>query len=394
MIFALVVALTVALVAAENVRMEPSVHTFSSSNWLQEKINPDSVVTAIFALKTDRSAVLSFEKELIDLSTPSSKNYGKWLKRDEIKARIAPSAANLKVVTDYVASFGPSVEVKVSTMGDKVTVSMPVKTANLMLNTEFAQFRSALQRNTALARITGPYFLPAEVAGVVSLVDDIMRFPSVRSNLKVFGAEEAADDEFSSCGSKCSGYTTPAVLQAAYGYDTVKSVAKGNSMSVAEFQLQYYDTKDLTSFSDACSVTVTVDEAVGGNVERICEAGGCVEALLDIEYIEAVANPIPLTVIYLSTFSLLDWVDQVIAMEEPPLVHSVSYGNDEVQQTSAEYMDACNTQFMAAGGTNRILYNRKLCNRKLYYRIPPLLQHYIPTTTLTLTLTLLFIITL
>lgn len=32
-----------------------------------------------------------------------------------------------------------------------------------------------------------------------------------------------------------------------------------------------------------------------------------------------------------------------------PLVNSVSYGNDEVQQTSTEYMDECNTQFMAAG---------------------------------------------
>lgn len=47
--------------------------------------------------------------------------------------------------------------------------------------------------------------------------------------------------------------------------------------------------------------------------------------------------------------SLLDWVNQVIAMPNPPLVHSVSYGNDEVQQTSVEYMDECNTQFMAAG---------------------------------------------
>lgn len=73
------------------------------------------------------------------------------------------------------------------------------------------------------------------------------------------------------------------------------------------------------------------------------------EALLDIEYIEAVANPIPLTVIYSSTFSLLDWVDQVLEMDEPPLVHSVSYGNDEVQQTSTAYMEECNTQFMAAG---------------------------------------------
>jgi subtilase family serine protease len=49
------------------------------------------------------------------------------------------------------------------------------------------------------------------------------------------------------------------------------------------------------------------------------------------------------------TDSLLDWVNQIMAMEDPPLVHSVSYGNDEIQQTSTEYMEACNTQFEAAG---------------------------------------------
>ena len=91
------------------------------------------------------------------------------------------------------------------------------------------------------------------------------------------------------------------------------------------------------------------------------------EALLDIEYIDAVANPIPLTVIYSSscefhiTFpffhsfiyllldSLLNWVNGIISMTNPPLVHSVSYGNDEVQQTSVAYMESCNVQFMMAG---------------------------------------------
>lgn len=125
-------------------------------------------------------------------------------------------------------------------------------------------------------------------------------------------------------------------------------------------------------------MTADVETTIGGNNPKICEAGGCVEALLDIEYIEAVAHPIPLTVIYSSTCkslcaarscslsrhlclmigvaylfltidSLLDWVNSVINMADPPLVHSVSYGNDEVQQTSTEYMEACNTQFQAAG---------------------------------------------
>jgi hypothetical protein len=61
------------------------------------------------------------------------------------------------------------------------------------------------------------------------------------------------------------------------------------------------DQTDLTSFSNACGVTASVETTIGGNNPKICEAGGCVEALLDIEYIEGVAHPIPLTVIYSAT---------------------------------------------------------------------------------------------
>jgi hypothetical protein len=56
----------------------------------------------------------------------------------------------------------------------------------------------------------------------------------------------------------------------------------------------------LKNFSGACGGTVVVDETIGGNNEAACSITGCTEALLDIEYIEAVANPIPLTVLYLS----------------------------------------------------------------------------------------------
>lgn len=350
---AIVLAVVAVSINAEYVRMEPAVNTFSSANWLKEKsINENDIVKTIFVLKHEKSVLESYEKTLIDLSTPSSKNYGKWLTADEIKQRLAPSAASVKVVTDYLATFGITSEnIRLSKFGDMLHVEMPVKTANAVLKTEFALFRSLVQRNVALPRVTKPYHLPQEVADAVLMVADIVRFPSVRTPLQVYGAEPkiGADDEFSSCGTKCNGYTTPDVLKSAYNIPTLKTATKGNSMSVAEFQFQYYDNTDLTSFGDACSVTAKVDTTIGGNVPQICEAGGCVEALLDIEYIEAVANPIPLTVIYLSTFSILDWVDQVNSMADPPLVHSVSYGNDEVQQTSTEYMEAVNTQFMVSG---------------------------------------------
>jgi len=321
--------------------------------WLKEKkaLKDTDIVKAIFVLKHDDSSVRAFEKTLIDISTPSSVNYGKWLKPDEIIKSIAPAEANVKLVTDFLAKFG--VTGRVSKFRDMIHVTMPVKTANEMLQTEFALFRSVSERDVALPRITKPYSLPSEVAKVVSIVDDIMRFPAMRSSPKSYGLDTTPlkdDDEFGACGTKCNGYTTPAVLESAYSYSSpVAKVAAGNSMSVAEFQLQYWDQADLTSFNKACGTDASVHDTIGGNNERICSAGGCVEALLDIEYIGAVANPIPLTVLYSADYSLLDWVDQVMSLDNPPLVHSVSYGNDEIQQTSDAYMQSVNIEFMTAG---------------------------------------------
>merc|ERR1719261_319555 len=115
-------------------------------------------------------------------------------------------------------------------------------------------------------------------------------------------------------------------------------------MAVAEFQGQHFEHSDLSTFTKACHKNTTVEKVVGGNLES-----PGVEAELDIEYIKAVAPNAPLTVVYNSQYSLLNWANQINSMSDAPLVHSVSYGNDEVQQSSTQYMYTCNTAFMKAG---------------------------------------------
>lgn len=336
--------------AGNRVRMEAKVNKFSSKHWLQQTQPPDenAVVTAIFALKRDRMKAGLFEKNLLGLATPHSPTYGKWLTKEQVVASFAPSDAAIKTVTDFIDAYGVA-DYTVSEFKDMVKVKMPVHIAEDMLQTKFATFKSVIAHEIHLLRITQPYSLPEEIANVVNLVDDILRFPTI-SNTHLIrpGSKNGQDPEFSSCGQKCSGFTTPDVLQARYGYERTDAVS-GNSVSVTEFQFQYYDQTDLDNFNDACGTDFDVDETIGGNNEKICEIGGCVEALLDIEYIGAVTSPIPLTVIYQQDYSLLDWVNSVIEMENPPLVHSVSYGNDEVQQTSSEYMESCDQQFQQAG---------------------------------------------
>merc|ERR1712217_921741 len=89
---------------------------------------------------------------------------------------------------------------------------------------------------------------------------------------------------------------------------------------------------------------VKVDRIIGGDRQS---AG--IESELDIEYIKAVAPEVPLTVIYNNEYSLLNWANQINSMSDAPLVHSVSYGNDEIQQSGRQYMLTCNTAFMKAG---------------------------------------------
>jgi len=125
---------------------------------------------------------------------------------------------------------------------------------------------------------------------------------------------------------------------------TAAESVPGNSMAVAEFQGQGFKTSDLEKFSSGCGVNVTVDDSEGGSPSS---AG--IEAELDIEFIKGVSPEVPLTVIYQSDYSLLNWATGLNTMKNPPLVNSVSYGNDEKQQSSTAYMFSCNVQFMKAG---------------------------------------------
>jgi len=149
----------------------------------------------------------------------------------------------------------------------------------------------------------------------------------------------------SSCTGCGANLLTPATLQKRYKLPaTAGAHHPKNSMAVAEFQGQFFEEKDLETFSSSCSTPVDVATVVGAN-----KSSAGVEAELDIEYIKAVAPGVPLTVIYDAGFSLLSWANQLVGLDRPPLIASVSYGNDEAQQTSAAYMLSVNMAFMKAG---------------------------------------------
>jgi len=114
------------------------------------------------------------------------------------------------------------------------------------------------------------------------------------------------------------------------------------------------DDADLSFWANACGQEVSVDRQVGKNKAATCKvplvgAELCLEALLDIDFIKGVADDIPLTVVSTQQYSLANWAQALETMDNPPPIMSVSYGNDEIQQTSGDFMDSCNVQFQKLG---------------------------------------------
>merc|ERR1712048_816352 len=228
-----------------------------------------------------------------------------------------------------------------------ITVKMVGAAVEKALNTKLGYFVHSVWDSVRIVRSSTTYYLPEVIDSHVELVGELLQFPRMGlKNLTNLIPDANAESWPNTCSaSGCNGLVTPDVLAQRYKIPSPSDASvTGSSMAVAEFQGQYYEDADLSKFSDACHRNVKVDKVIGGDRQS---AG--VESELDIEYIKGVAPNVPLTVIYNNEYSLLNWANQINSMSDAPLVHSVSYGNDEIQQSSREYMLTCNTAFMKAG---------------------------------------------
>jgi len=305
--------------------------------------DPHKQLTVIFAMKHDQETREAFDALLGDISNPKSVNYGKWLSIEEVTEIWAVPQSNLDAVIRYVQSFGASHEVQINK--DSIKVTAPISAFEAMMNTEFRTFT---KRGMTVDRIVRPYYLPAELASIVTVVDPLIRFPMNENPVK-YVKSGATGNWPDYCGATCHGYITPKVIQQQYNMDPPPTApAAGNGGAVAEFQGQMYDYTDLNGFATQCgNPTYTVDLRWGTNTESHCSlyTEACIESLLDIEYLAGLTQPIPLADYYDATYSLLDWATQVNSDAKAPWVHSVSYGNDEIQQTSTSYMFQVNDEF-------------------------------------------------
>lgn len=342
------VCLSVLASAEEWVQLERHVppHNGSTSSWTKGERLPqghDVKVTVAVRLDDDRRSEL--ERVFWEVSDPSHERYGKHLSIDEITQLLAVPPARAERVRSYFLSAGAK-EATVSPNRDMISVTMPAEVAEASLQTRLHFFSHDEHQHARIVRASTGYALPASIAKEVLMVGELLQFPRLRMK-SLLGVGGSGNWPNACAAAGCQGLVTPAVLAQRYKLPDAAAAgekAGANAMAVAEFQYQYYKPSDISAFGQSCHRNVTVANVIGGN-----QPSAGVEAELDIEYMKSVAPDVPLTVVYNSDYSLLSWANQITSLQSAPQVHSVSYGNDEAQQSSTQFMYTCNTAFMKAG---------------------------------------------
>jgi len=336
----------VAASRADWIQKERDVKPYNAqdSMWeLMQDAPADHEVIMTVALKVEDDRLALLEKVFWEVSDPNHEQYGQHLTTEEITQLLAVPQSRVEAVSAYFSQQGAS-SIEVNPHKDMLTVNMPAGAVEKALKTKMGIFVHSEHSHVSITRSQTTYHMPEEVAEHVSMVGELLQFPRMPLK-KLQNLQAGAGAWPNSCeASGCKGLVTPQVLAQRYKLPSSNATNGVSSMAVAEFQGQYYKDSDLKSFSSSCHRDVTVDKVIGGDKQT---AG--IEAELDIEYIKAVAPKVPLTVVYNGDYSLLNWVNQITSLTDSPLVHSVSYGNDEVQQSSTQFMLTCNTAFMKAG---------------------------------------------
>jgi tripeptidyl-peptidase-1 len=345
-----IASLALSTASAARVVMEPDVPAGKAFSWRHARLSAtdgSETITTTFMLKHDAAKVAELEETFWAVSDPRNARYGEHLKQEEVHALLTPAGNASATVRAWLVQQGAS-SVSAPTP-DTITAVMPVKAAGAAFNTTFALFEHTERGSLALHRATAPYSLPQEIAALTAVVGGVLRFPGTGGLPKVVDASAVDAAAWDGGCAKCqAGFVTPAIIAQAYSLgDLPTTAATGNSMSTSEFQGQYWTQTSMDAFGAACKIA---DVKIANEIGKQGTNAG-VEAVLDVEYIKGIGGAIPLTNIYDAQYSLESWAQQLSALADGtlPLINSVSYGNDEIQQTGAAYMEACNTQFMGFG---------------------------------------------
>ncbi|KAJ7738332.1 subtilisin-like protein, partial [Mycena metata] len=320
--------------------------------------NDSTVLNLRIALHS--SDISGLEKALLDVSTPSSSNYGNHLTKAEVDAFVAPTDAAVAAVQVWLISHNLTAK-SLSSAGDWLSIAVPVSRANEMLAAKYETFEHIASGKTYARTLS--FSLPAEVADHIADIHPTTTFNNPLSVSRFASIPKTPVVRQSSCADS----VTPACLQTLYGIPNTPATQSANSIVVPGFLDQFAQIADLKTFLELYRPDVTNTFTTqlldgGSNPQNINQAG--YEANLNIEYTVGIATNVPVSFVSVgSDFNdgalegFLDIENFLLSDTKAPQVMTTSYGWNEIDLSKALALKLCQAYVQLGARGTSILFS-------------------------------------
>ncbi|KAG7402176.1 polynucleotide 3'-phosphatase [Phytophthora boehmeriae] len=307
---------------------------FSSDRYVRvSRADPEEVVPLVIGLLPKDFGAL--ESAFYSVSNPSHASYGQYLAPDQANALSRPAEGAVDAVRAWIGDWAHENSVGTfSSTSNLLKISMKAKHVERLLGTEIHSFEAKKTQavpssRRRLLRATSDVTLP-------EYLQDVVSFLSVNTHPLGLRALEATSSQTAELNR--SGGGTLASIRDTYAIPSDLVVTNfSNTQCVPSFYTESYDPADLELFFK--------EYLPGESPPRIIDKGTRVnqpkrastEASLDVQYITGVgrnATTYVWTMNGSNPYSVEDepfveFAEDVLALENPPLVVSISYSDDE-----------------------------------------------------------------
>ncbi|KAI0777411.1 family S53 protease [Trametes elegans] len=307
------------------------------------------------------------EKALMDVSTPSSAQYGQHLSKEEVEAFVAPKPESVAAVNAWLKDNDIDVT-KASPAGDWLSFSIPVSKASELLDADFSVYKHTSSGKTSIRTLR--YSIPSELQDHIDFVHPTVVFarpfhgPAFSKPVPSSKRELVQRTSDATVPASCQSSITPACVQALYGIPTAPANVSTNQLAVSGFIEQFANQKDLSTFLTTfrpdlpASTTFSTQLIDGGSNDQNPSNAG-IEANLDTQYTVGIASEVPVVFVSVGEDNqddvdgFLDIINFLLGEDNQPKVLTTSYGFNEPDLTARIGNNLCNAYMqLGARGTS------------------------------------------
>jgi tripeptidyl-peptidase-1 len=292
------------------------------------RAHPSTPIPVSIAVRQENLDIV--DKLFWDISNPKSENYTKYLTSAQIE-ELVRNPESTRAVEKFLFDNGAAI-LSNSNDGLFIETRLPAHKVEDLFKAEFNIY---VQKNGAHIVKTEHFEIPSELLNHVSHLPHIAYFPKY---IRFGKTQKKPSDD--------TAYVSPQLLFNYYGISNPKvSANSASTLSLFEALNSDFSNADLDTFQNKFNlISHDIKSIIGPNDESAClnqqTAGNCFEANLDVQYILAIAQNATSTFWNIPSQNIfIDWIKAVSNTENPPLVHSMSYGGYEAQDEDLDYFN-------------------------------------------------------